>query len=213
VATANAVVYHAYPLALQETRHAVGMAAVAASTDAVVHLEGACTPTPPPPRGAAGAAAGHTGDRKKRQPLTLGDKLQIICLQELKLFETAQDLVNAFYNPTSVAAVRSACSLRSRRSLQARAASGELLHSGRTWRSAVENVDRELRRWFDIVDGLGPDAISLTMAVLQQRAREIGERLGVSGSSASPRFVRRWAPRHNLVNISFLGAGGSAATN
>jgi len=77
----------------------------------------------------------------------------------------------------------------------------------------VEDVDRELRRWFDIVDGLGTDAILFTMAVLQQRAREIGQRLGVYGFSASPGFVRRWATRHNLVNISLWGADGSAVTN
>jgi len=97
--------------------------------------------------------------------------------------------------------------------LQARAASGEPLDSGRARRSAVKDVDRELRRWFDIVNGLGTDAIQLTMEILQQRAREIGERLAVSGSSASPGHVRRWATRHNLVNISLWGAGGSAATN
>jgi len=66
----------------------------------------------------------------------------------------------------------------------------------------VEDVDRELRRWFYIVDGLGTNAIPLNRAVLQQRAREIGERLGVSGLSASPGIVRRWATGHNLVNIS-----------
>jgi len=63
------------------------------------------------------------------------------------------------------------------------------------------------------VDGLGTGAVPLNMAVLQQRARKIGERLGVSGFSASSGFVRRWATRHNLVNISLWGAGGSAATN
>jgi len=212
-AAENSVVQHAYPLASQETRHAVGMAAAAESAAAVAHLEGASTPTPPPPRGAGGAAACHTGVRKQGQPLTLGDKLEIICLIDSGLFETTQDLVNAFYKPMSVAAVRSQCSSRSRRSLQARAASGEPLDSGRARRSAVKDVDRELRRWFDIVNGLGTDAIQLTMEILQQRAREIGERLAVSGSSASPGHVRRWATRHNLVNISLWGAGGSAATN
>jgi len=189
------------------------MAAAAASAAAVAHLEDASTPSPLPPRGAVRAAAGHTGARIQRQPLTLGDKLEIIRFKDSGLFETAQDLVNAIYKPTSVAAVRSACSLRSRRSLQARAASGEPLDSGQARRSAVEDVDRELRRCFDIVDGLGTGAVPLNMAVLQQRAREIGEQLGVSGFSASPGFVRRRATRHNLVNISLWGAGGSAATN
>jgi len=212
-AAEDAVVQHAYPLASQETRHAVGMAAAAASAAAVAHLEGASTSTPPPPRGAAGAAASHTGVRKQGQPLKLGDKLEIFRLMDSGLFEKTQDLVNAFYKPNSVAAVRSQCSSRSRRSLHARAASGEPLDSGRARRSAVEDADRELRRWFDIVNGLGTDAIPLTMAILQQRAREIGERLGVSGSSASPGLVWRWATRHNLVNISLWGAGGSAATN
>ena len=108
-AAANAVVQHAYPLASQETRHAVGMAAAAASAAAVAHLEGASTPSPAPRRGTAGAAAGHTSVRKQRQPLTLGNKLKIIRLEDSGLFETAQDLLNVFYKPTSIAAVRSAC--------------------------------------------------------------------------------------------------------
>jgi len=51
------------------------------------------------------------------------------------------------------------------------------------------------------------------MAVLRQRAEEIAANLGVTGFSASAGFVRRWAKRHTLVNISLWGTGGSAAAD
>jgi len=51
----------------------------------------------------------------------------------------------------------------------------------------------------------------VTMAVLQQRARKIGQRLSVSGATASPRFVRRWATWHNRLKTSLWGTGESAA--
>jgi len=128
------------------------------------------------------------------------------------MFDKTQDLVNVFPKPTSVAAVRAVCSVKSRMSLQGRAASGEPLDSIRVRPSTMADVDRELRRWYEIVDGPGPDTLPLSMAVLQQRAREIGERLDKSGFSASTEFVRRRATRHNLVNSSLWGTGGSAAT-
>ena len=69
-AAADAAVQHTYPLASPETRHAVGVAAAAASAAAVAHFEGtapaASTPTRSTARGTARAAAGHTGVRKKR---------------------------------------------------------------------------------------------------------------------------------------------------
>ena len=205
-----------YPLASPETRHAVGVAAAAASAAVVAHLESAApatsTPTRSTARGTACAASGHEGVRKKRQPQTVGDKLGIICLKDTRMLDKTQDLVNVFPKPTSVATVRAVCSVRSRMSLQGRSASGEPLDSLRGRRSTMADVDRELRRWYEIVNGLGPDTLPLTMAVLQQRAREIGERLGVSGFAASTGFVRRWAARHNLVNTSLWGTGGSAAT-
>jgi len=75
------------------------------------------------------------------------------------------------------------------------------------------DVDRELRRWYNICAGLGADSVPPTMAVLRQRAEEIAANLGVTGFSASAGFVRRWAERHNLVNISLWGTGASAAAD
>ena len=109
--------------------------------------------------------------------------------------------------------MRAVCSVKSRMSLQGRAASGEPLNSLRVRRSTMADVDRALRRWYEIVDGLGPDTLPLTMAVLQQRARDIGERLGVSGFASSTGSLRRWAERHNLVSSSLWGTGSSAATD
>jgi len=107
-----------YPLASPETRHAVGVAAAAASAAAVAHLECAAPATSTPPRSAARATArvaeGHTGVRKKRQPLTLGDKLENIRLKDTGMFDKTQDLVNVFPKPTSVAAVRAVFSVKSR---------------------------------------------------------------------------------------------------
>jgi len=48
------------------------------------------------------------------------------------------------------------------------------------------------------------------MEVLRPRAEEISANLGVTGVLASAGFVRQWAERHNLVNISLWGMGASA---
>jgi len=48
------------------------------------------------------------------------------------------------------------------------------------------------------------------MAVLRTRAEENAAHLGVSNFSASSGFIRRWAKRHNLVNIFLWVTGGWA---
>jgi len=79
--------------------------------------------------------------------------------------------------------------------------------------STFSDVDRELRRWYNICAGLGADSVPLTMAVLRQRAEEIATNLGVTGFSASAGFVRRWAERHNRVIISLWRMGATAAAD
>jgi len=70
-----------------------------------------------------------------------------------------------------------------------------------------------LRRWYNIFAGLGAKSVPLTKAVLHQPAEEIAANLGGTVFSASAGFVRRWAKRHNLVNISLWVTGGSAAAD
>lgn len=83
----------------------------------------------------------------------------------------------------------------------------------RVRRSTFSDVDRELRRWYNIVSGLGADLVPPAVEVLRARAEDISAHLGVSIFCASAAFIRRWAKRQNLVNVSLWGTGGSAAAD
>jgi len=129
------------------------------------------------------------------------------------MFYKTRRLETVFLKTTSVDAERTLCSVKSWSSLKAFAGCGEPLDCLRVPCSTPEDVDRELYRWCKIVDGLVPDTMPFTVAVLQQRARTIGKRLGVSGFTASPRFVRRWAAWHKRFKNSLWGTGESAASD
>jgi len=161
----------------------------------------------------ASAAAGNTGKKTKRQPRTLRNKLETTPVKDKGMFYKTKNLETVFRKATSVEEVQTMCSVKSWAYMKALARCGEPLDCLRVPCSTPEDVDREKYRWCEIVDGLVPDTMPFTMAVLQQRAGKIGERLGVSGFTASPRFVRRWATRHKRFKTSLLGTGESAASD
>ena len=65
--------------------------------------------------------------------------------------------------------MRAVRSVKPRIALHARSASGEQLYRVRVRRRLRQDVDRELRRWYDIVGGLRPDTMTLTMASVRVR--------------------------------------------
>jgi len=77
----------------------------------------------------------------------------------------------------------------------------------------VSDVGRELRRWYNMVSGLGEDSVPPKMVVLRARAEESTVHLGVFNFSASFGFISRCAKRHNLVNVPPWGTSGSAAAD
>ena len=148
--------------------------------------------------------------RKPRQSLTIDEKLKMIEMKESGAYRTWADIKEAFPKSVSESAIQDAW--RQRETLRKRSRE-EPGTTRRLRRSTFSDVDLELRRWYNICTGLGAKSVPLTMAVLRQRAEEIAANLGVTGFSASAGFVRRWAKRHNLVNISLWGTGGSAAAD
>jgi len=140
----------------------------------------------------------------------IDEKLKLIEMKESGAYRTWADIKEAFPISVSESAIKDAW--RKRESLRKRSRE-EPGSTRRERRSTFSDVDRELRRWYNICAGLGADSVPLTMAVLRQRAEEIAANLGVTGFSASAGFVRRWAERHNLVNISLWGTGASAAAD
>jgi len=185
----------------------------AVSAAAVAVLEGAGKSTGSFHLVSAGSGVGHKGIHKKGTTLTLSYKREIVRRKDSGLLYTTQDLENSFAKATSVCAVRTVCSVNSRMALRARAASAAPLDCVRVRRSTMEEWESEMRLWYNIVEELGQKTMPLTIAVLQKRAREIGERQSMPGFPASPRFVRRWATWQNLVRISICGTGLSAATD
>jgi len=129
-------------------------------------------------------------------------------MKESGAFRTWADIKRAFSIDVSEEAIKSAW--RQCESLRKQLRE-EPVATRRVRRSTFSDVDRELRRWYNIVSGLGADSVPRTMAVLRARAEEIAAHLGVANFSASTGFIRRWATRHNLVNFSLWGTGGSAA--
>jgi len=132
----------------------------------------------------------------------------MIEMKESGAYSTWADIKEAFPKSVSETAIQDAW--RQRETLRERSRE-EPGTTRRPRRSMFSDVDLELRRWYNICTGLGAESVPLTMAVLRQRAEEIAANLGVIGFSASAGFVRRWAKRHNLVNISLWGTGASAA--
>lgn len=80
--------------------------------------------------------------------------------------------------------------MKLRIALHARAERGEPLDCVSVGPTTIEDKDRKLRRLYDVVKGLGLDTVPLTMAVLQQHAREIGERQGMLVIAVSPGYLR-----------------------
>jgi len=206
-----------YPAASREKRHAIDISAAAASAAAVatakLHTVASGSATAAPASATASPRADLTGiptSRKKRQSLSLDEKVKLINMKESGAFRTWADIKRAFPIDVSEEAIKSAW--RQRESLRKRLPE-EPGATRRVRRSTFSDADRELRRWYNIVSGLGADSVPQTMAVLRARAEEIAAHLGVANFSASAGFIRRWAKRHNLVNVSLWGAGGSAAAD
>ena len=197
-----------YPSPSRETRHSIDIAASAASAAAVASnkIIGP-TATRPPPR----ATRGGTGTmRKPRQSLTIYENLKMIEMKESGAYRMWADIKEAFPKSVSESAIHDAWRRRETLRKRSREEPGT---TRRLRRSTFSDVDLALRRWLNICAGLGAKSVPLTMAVLRQRAEEIAANLGVTGFSASAGFVRRWAKRHTLVNISLWGTGGSAAAD
>jgi len=134
----------------------------------------------------------------------------MIEMKESGAYSTWADIKEEFPKSVSESAIQDAW--RQRETLRERSREEPGI-TRRPRRSTFSDVDLELRRWYNICTGLGAKSVPLTMEVLRQRAEEIAASLGVIGFSASAGFVRRWAKRHNLVNISLWGTGGSAAAD
>jgi len=197
-------VQEVYPSPSRETRHAIDIAASAASVAAVASNK-IIGPTAnrPPPRGTRGGA-GTT--RKPRQSLTIGEKLKMIEMKESGAYRTWADIKEIFPKSVSVSAIQDAWRRRDTLRKRSREEPGT---TRRLRRSTFSDVDLELRRWYNICAGLGAKSLPLTMAVLRQRAEEIAANLGVTEFSESAGFVRKW----RSVNISLGGTGGSAAAD
>jgi len=140
--------------------------------------------------------------RKPRQSLTIYEKLKMIEMKESRYIK------EAFPKAVSESAIQDAWRRRETLRKRSREEPGT---TRRLRRSTFSDVDLALRRWLNNGAGLEAKSVPITMTVLRQRAEEFAASLGVTGFSASAGFVLRWAKRHNLVNISLWGTGGSVA--
>jgi len=94
--------------------------------------------------------------------------------------------------------VRRTCGPRERARLLKHGRDGEPLDAARTRRSTFEQIDAALNTRFDGSETMGGSDLSMTMAVLETIALEIAADIGVEGFLGSPRFIQRWAARHQL---------------
>jgi len=192
----------------RETRHAIDIAASAASAAAVTSKFIIGPAATRPLLRATRGGAGRT--RKPRQSLTIDEKLKMIEMKESGAYRTREDVKEAFPKSVSESAIRDAWLRLETLPMLSREEPGT---TRRLRRSTFSDVDLELRRWYNSCAGLGAESVPLTMEVLRQRAEEIAASLGATGFSASAGFVLRWAKRLNIVHISLWGTGGSAAAD
>ena len=148
--------------------------------------------------------------QKPRQSLMIDEQLKLIEMKESGAYRTWAEIKEAFSISVSESAIKDAWC---KRETMRKRSCEEPRSRRRERRSTFSDVDRELRRWCNICAGLGSDSVPGTMAVPRQRAEEFAANLGVTGFLASAGFVRRWAERRKLVNISLWGTGASAAAN
>jgi len=140
----------------------------------------------------------------------IDEKLKLIDIKESGAYRTWSVIEKAF--PISVAESAIKDGWRNSEALRTRSRE-EPGPTRRTRRSTFSDVDQEFRHSYNICAGLGANSVPLTMEMLRPRAEEIAANLGVTGVLASAGFVRQWAERHNLVNISLRGTGASAAAD
>ena len=126
--------------------------------------------------------------RKSRQSLMIDEKLKLIEMKESGAYRTWADIKEAFPISVSESAIKDAW--RKRETLRKRSRE-EPGSTRRERRSTFSDVDRELRRWYNICAGMGAGSVPLTMAVLRQRAEEIAASLGFTGVLPSAGFVRQ----------------------
>jgi len=207
-AATEAAVQEVYRSPSRETRHAMDITASAASAAAVDSTEIIGPASNPSPPRATRCGAGML--RKSRQSITIDENLKMVEMKASGACRTWEDNKEAFPKSVSESVIRD--EWRQRKTFRKR--SGEDPGTTRRLRhSACADINQELRLWYNMCAELGAKSVPLTMAVMRRRAEEIVVNLGVTGISVSSSFVRLWAKRHNLVNISILSSGGSAAAD
>jgi len=92
---------------------------------------------------------------------------------------------------------------------KAAAASGVRLDRRSAHGSHFDALDKRLYDWFLLLSRWGRKRIPFTISLLQEKARRIGEELGLDGFGASRGFVQAWARHHNLASVVLHGSGGS----
>jgi len=137
-------------------------------------------------------------------------KVKMIEMKQSGAYRMWADIKEAFPKSVSESAIQDAWRRRETLRKPSREEPGT---TRRLRRSTFSDVDLALRQWLNICAGLEAKSVPITMAVFRQRAEEFAASLGVTGFSASAGFVLRSAKRHNLVNISVWGTGGSAAAD
>ena len=228
-AAAAAAVEQVYHDPSPEISRAIGVAAQATTAAAVEVLAGNPTISMEDPVGASSAAADspeqhltssgrpeplepsprqdHGVGRKRRQSISLGDKLALIDLRESGHFKWS-DILSMFQFPIAESTARGI--YKNCTQFKRRAAAEENLFWTRQRVSYFEEVSAKLWEWYQTLQRVGGKHPPVSGGILEARARLIAAELGVTGFKGSPQFMQKRARRYNLHNIAPLGTGGSA---
>lgn len=110
-----------------------------------------------------------------------------------------RDVVNASILTTMApaASIENLCTLwESRAHYTAAGASGVRLESRSAHGSHFDAVDKRLYDWVVFLSRKGRECILFTISLLQEKAKKIGDQLGLGGFGASWGSVQAWARRH-----------------
>jgi len=185
-AAAQAVVQEVCPTPSRKTRHAIDIAASAASA-AAVSSNKILWPvvTRPPPQATRG---GPGTTRKPHQSLTINKKLKIVEIKDLGVYLTWADIKEAFPKSFSESSIQNAW--RQRETLRT-PSTENLGTTSRLLRSTFSDVELKVRQWKNLRAVLGAQSLLLTMAVLRKRAEMMAASLEVMGFSAPAGLVCR----------------------